>query len=50
MRHQLDCLARRPVSPQFMSLCAFPVELENDTESLWNIHKISYSFVRFDFL
>lgn len=37
MHHQLDCLIRRPVYSQFISLCAFPPELGNQAEIVFGI-------------
>lgn len=37
MHHQLNCLTRRPVYPQFISLYAFPIELGNQAEILSGI-------------
>lgn len=37
MHHRLDCLTRRPIYPQFISLCAFSTELGNQAEILSGI-------------
>lgn len=50
MHYQLDGLVRRPVSPQFISLCAIPIELVNHTGSLSGISTRYLLFLRFDIL